>query len=71
MTKLNLEPRDLAYYERIEDLSLAEEFLKEGESLILFTGGRDIYEISNFSDYLNQKKLYEMKVIQKMELYID
>lgn len=71
MIKLELEPSDLAEYERITDTSLAEEFLKEGEKLILFTGGRDIYEVSNISDYLSQKRLYDMKVIQQLELYIE
>ena len=71
MRMLALEPKDLDYYERLKDMELAKEFLNDGVKLILYTGGREIYEIENLSDFLTQKDLYDMKVIPKFDIYID
>ena len=71
MRLLPLEPQDLVDFDRVEDMEMAKEFLKDHVKLVLYTGGREIYEVTEESDLLNQKNLFDMKVISKFELYID
>lgn len=71
MRLLPLEPQDLADFDRVEDMEMAKEFLKDRVRLVLYTGGREIYEVEDESDLLDQKRLFDMKIISKFELYID
>lgn len=74
MRLLALEPGDLKYFSRINDIEEAIEFLKGGVNVILYTGGRELYETTDKSDITElkeRKHLYDMKVLSNFELYID
>ena len=71
MRLLALEPEDLKYFDRIKDLEEAIEFLESGVRVILFTGGREIYEVWSQRELQDQKQLHDEGVIAKFEIYID